>query len=190
MPQPIQVGINGFGRIGRKIARLAFANDAIEIVGINDLSKPEQIAHLLKYDSVHGRLNEDIRVEGSMLIVGRRKIQLFAEKDPAALPWGKIGAKFVHECTGHFTDREKAALHLKGGASKVIVSAPSANPDRRVTSAGVLPGASVMANGSGGWRNVWRTPVTFVPFHATASCVPPAASDEMRSSRPSARSRR
>lgn len=129
MSQTIKVGINGFGRIGRKIARLAFANDNVEIVGINDLSKPEQMAHLLKYDSVHGLWAEEIRVEGNHLIVGKRKIQLTSEKDPTQLPWGKEGAQIVHECTGVFTDREKAALHLKGGAKKVIISAPSKDPD-------------------------------------------------------------
>ncbi len=129
MSQKIRVGINGFGRIGRKVARLAFENDQFEIVGINDLSKPEQIAHLLKYDSVHGTLKEEVKVEGNFLFVGNRKIQLFAEKDPAALPWGSVGADFVYECTGIFTDREKAALHLKGGAKRVIISAPSKDAD-------------------------------------------------------------
>jgi glyceraldehyde 3-phosphate dehydrogenase len=125
----IKVAINGFGRIGRKIARLALANDNIEIVGVNDLSKPEQMAHLLKYDSVHGRLKEDVRLEGNTLVVGRMKIALSAEKDPTQLPWGKLGANFVHECTGVFTDKEKAALHLKAGAKRVIISAPSKDPD-------------------------------------------------------------
>src|SRR4051812_46052877 len=122
MPQPTKIGINGFGRIGRKIARLALERDDVEIVGINDLSKPEQMVHLFKYDSVHGPLREHVRLEGSLLRVGDKKIQLIAEKDPAALPWGHLGAGFVHECTGVFTDREKAALHLRGGAKKVIIS--------------------------------------------------------------------
>lgn len=129
MSQTLQVGINGFGRIGRKIARLAFQNPNIQIVGINDLTNPETIAHLLKYDSVHGALQEDVRVEGNVLKVGSRTIRLFSEKDPSKLPWGDIGAKVVHECTGIFTDREKAALHLAGGAKRVIVSAPSKDPD-------------------------------------------------------------
>ncbi|MGK5084278.1 type I glyceraldehyde-3-phosphate dehydrogenase [Bdellovibrionota bacterium FG-1] len=129
MPQPIQVGINGFGRIGRKVARLALERDGIEIIGINDLTHPETIAHLFKYDSVHGTLREDVRLEGKTLIVGRNRIHLSAEKDPTQLPWGQWGADFVHECTGVFTDREKASLHLKGGAKKVIISAPSKDPD-------------------------------------------------------------
>jgi glyceraldehyde 3-phosphate dehydrogenase len=129
MSQTIKIGINGFGRIGRKVARLALANDNVEIVGINDLSKPEQMAHLLKYDSVHGTLAEDVQIDGNTLVVGRKRIHLSSEKDPTQLPWAKLGASFVHECTGVFTDREKAALHLKGGAKKVIISAPSKDPD-------------------------------------------------------------
>jgi glyceraldehyde 3-phosphate dehydrogenase len=129
MPQPTKIGINGFGRIGRKVARLALAMDNVEIVGINDLSKPETMAHLFKYDSVHGTLNEDVRVEGSTLVVGRHKIRLTAEKDPTVLGWGSIGADFVHECTGVFTDKEKAQLHLKAGAKRVVISAPSKDPD-------------------------------------------------------------
>jgi len=129
MSQSIKVGINGFGRIGRKITRLALENENIEIVGINDLSKPEQMVRLLKYDSVHGTLKEDVQLEGNILRVGPKKIRLTAEKDPSCLPWADLGASFVHECTGVFTDREKAALHLKAGAKKVIISAPSKDPD-------------------------------------------------------------
>ena len=129
MSQSIKLGINGFGRIGRKITRLALTRDDVEIVGINDLSKPEQIAHLLKYDSVHGTLHEDVRIDGQDLIVGKRRIHLSSQRDPAALPWKQWGARFVHECTGAFTQREKAALHLSSGAQKVIISAPSPDPD-------------------------------------------------------------
>jgi glyceraldehyde 3-phosphate dehydrogenase len=125
----LKIGINGFGRIGRKVVRLALAHDDIEIVGINDLSKPETMVHLLKHDSVHGKINADVRLEGSTLIVGSKKIALSSEKDPTALPWGKLGAEMVHECTGVFTDREKAALHLKGGTKRVVISAPSKDPD-------------------------------------------------------------
>lgn len=129
MSQITKVGINGFGRIGRKIVRLALEQPNIEIVGINDLAKPEQMAHLLKYDSVHGTLKQEVRLEGSVLRVGDKKIQLSAEKDPSALPWGHLGAHVVHECTGIFTDREKAAAHLKAGTKKVVISAPSKDPD-------------------------------------------------------------
>ena len=103
--------------------------DGVEIVGINYLSKPETMAHLFKYDSVHGTLNEDVRVEGNTLVVGRHKIRMTAEKDPTALGWGAVGADFVHECTGIFTDKEKALLHLKAGAKKIVISAPSKDPD-------------------------------------------------------------
>lgn len=133
MSQPIRIAINGFGRIGRKITRLALSRSDVQIVAINDLSKPEQMAHLLKYDSVHGTLADDVRVEGNSLVVGSRKILLTAEKDPSALPWGPQGpaggVDYVHECTGVFTDRDKAALHLKWGAKRVIISAPSKDPD-------------------------------------------------------------
>ncbi len=133
MPQPIKIGINGFGRIGRKIARLAFDREDIEVVGINDLSQPEQMVHLLKYDSVHGPLQEEVCMEGNFLMIkgkGREKrIRLTAEKDPTALGWGQLGATFVHECTGALTTREKAELHLKAGAQKVVISAPSSNAD-------------------------------------------------------------
>jgi len=139
MSQPIKIAINGFGRIGRKILRMALERNDIEVVGINDLSKPEQMAHLFKYDSVHGTFNQDVSLEldrdfsahtnNNIMRIGAHKIRLFAEKDPAALPWGRIGASVIHECTGIFTDREKAELHLKAGAKKVIISAPSKNPD-------------------------------------------------------------
>jgi glyceraldehyde 3-phosphate dehydrogenase len=129
MPQPIKIGINGFGRIGRKVARLALAHDNIEIVGINDLSAPATMAHLFKYDSVHGTLEQDVRLDGNTMIVGNKKIKLSAEKDPSVLSWTALGADFVHECTGIFTDKDKASLHLKAGAKRVIVSAPSKDPD-------------------------------------------------------------
>jgi glyceraldehyde 3-phosphate dehydrogenase len=129
MSKPVKIAINGFGRIGRKILRLAQERKDIEIVGINDLSQPEQMAHLFKYDSVHGTFKDQVSLEGNILRVGANKIQLSAERDPSALPWSRLGATFVHECTGIFTDREKAQLHLKAGAKKVLISAPSKNPD-------------------------------------------------------------
>lgn len=129
----IKIAINGFGRIGRKVARLALERPEIEMVGINDLTQPETIAHLFKYDSVHGTLPYTVRAEGGFLIVetksGVNKIQLTSEKDPSALPWGKLGVDFAYECTGIFTDREKAAMHLKAGAKRVIISAPSKDAD-------------------------------------------------------------
>lgn len=127
--KPIHIAINGFGRIGRNILRLALDHPHIKILAINDLSKPEVNAHLLKYDSVHGPLPVEARLEGDTLQVGKQSIKLVSEKDPAKLPWKSLGVDIVLECTGIFTDREKAALHLTAGAKKVIISAPSKDAD-------------------------------------------------------------
>ena len=122
----IKVGINGFGRIGRMVFRAALKNfKDIEIVGINDLLEPEYLAYMLKYDSVHGRFQGTIAVEGTTLVVNGHKIRLTAEKDPAALKWGDVGAEIVVESTGLFLDKATAEAHLKAGAKKVILSAPS-----------------------------------------------------------------
>lgn len=125
MAQSIKIGINGFGRIGRKVLRLALspsnASRNLEIVGINDLSSPEQIAHLFKYDSVHGTFQHDVKVENGFLMIGQNKIRLTAEKNPENLKWSDVGADFIHECTGIFTDKEKALMHLKAGAKRVII---------------------------------------------------------------------
>ena len=123
----IKVGINGFGRIGRMVFRAAvknFSND-IEIVGINDLLDPNYLAYMLKYDSVHGKFEGDIAVEGSTLVVNGKKIRLTAEKDPANLKWNEVGADVVVESTGLFLTKETAENHIKAGAKKVIMSAPS-----------------------------------------------------------------
>jgi len=123
----IKVGINGFGRIGRMVFRAAVKNFSkdIEIVGINDLLDPEYLAYMLKYDSVHGNFQGEISVEGNTLVVNGKKIRLTAEKDPATLKWNEVGADVVVESTGLFLDKESAAAHLKAGAKKVIMSAPS-----------------------------------------------------------------
>ena len=123
----IKVGINGFGRIGRMVFRAAAANfkDDIEIVGINDLLEPDYLAYMLKYDSVHGRFKGDVAVDGSTLIVNGRKIRLTAEKDPAALKWGAVGADVVVESTGLFLTLDSCQKHLDAGAKNVIQSAPS-----------------------------------------------------------------
>jgi glyceraldehyde 3-phosphate dehydrogenase len=123
----IKIGINGFGRIGRMVFRAAiqnFSND-IEIVGINDLLEPDYLAYMLKYDSVHGRFKGEIGVEGNHLVINGKKIRLTAEKDPAALKWNEVGADIVVESTGLFLDKASAEAHLKAGAKKVILSAPS-----------------------------------------------------------------
>ena len=126
----IRVGINGFGRIGRNFFRAALAQNAdLEIVGFNDLGDTATIAHLLKYDSILGRLGQPVEVTGDGITVGGKSIRAFAERDPAALPWGDLGADVVIESTGFFTDGEKARAHLTGGAKKVIISAPAKNDD-------------------------------------------------------------
>ncbi|BAZ95339.1 glyceraldehyde-3-phosphate dehydrogenase/erythrose-4-phosphate dehydrogenase [Thiohalobacter thiocyanaticus] len=122
----IKIGINGFGRIGRMVFR-AVAKDfpEIEIVGINDLLEPDYLAYMLKYDSVHGRFDGDISVEGNNLVVNGKKIRLTAERDPAALKWGDVGAEIVVESTGLFLTEETAQKHIDAGAKKVVMSAPS-----------------------------------------------------------------
>ena len=123
----IKVGINGFGRIGRMVFRAAvenFAND-IEIVGINDLLDPDYLAYMLKYDSVHGIFNHDIKVDGNTMLVDGKAIRLTAEKDPTQLKWNEVGAEIVVESTGLFLEDAKARMHIQAGAKKVIMSAPS-----------------------------------------------------------------
>ncbi len=122
----IKVGINGFGRIGRMVFRAAVENfKDVEIVGINDLLDPEYLAYMLKYDSVHGKFNHDIKVEGNTMYVDGKAIRLTAEKDPAQLKWNEVGAEIVVESTGLFLKKEQAQLHIDAGAKKVIMSAPS-----------------------------------------------------------------
>ncbi len=123
----IKIGINGFGRIGRMVFRAAVENFGkdIEVVGINDLLDPEYLAYMLKYDSVHGRFNHEIKVEGNFMVVDGKKIQVFAEKDPANITWGALGVDVVIESTGFFLTEELASAHIKAGAKKVIMSAPS-----------------------------------------------------------------
>jgi glyceraldehyde 3-phosphate dehydrogenase len=126
----VRVGINGFGRIGRNFFRAVRASGAdIEIVGVNDLTDNQALARLLKFDSILGRLDADVSSTDTEIVVGDQKIAAFAERDPAALKWGEIGADVVVESTGFFTDATKARAHLDGGAKKVIISAPATNDD-------------------------------------------------------------
>jgi glyceraldehyde 3-phosphate dehydrogenase len=125
----IKVGINGFGRIGRNVFRAALANPNVEIVVVNDLTDAATLAHLLKYDSVHGTLNAEVKVDNGTILVNGKAIKVLAERDPAALPWGKLGVDVVVESTGRFTDAPKAAAHITAGAKKVIISAPAKNED-------------------------------------------------------------
>ena len=122
----IKIGINGFGRIGRMVFRAIVKNfPDVEVVGINDLLEPEYLAYMLKYDSVHGRFQGTVSVEGTTLIVNGKKIRLTAEKDPANLKWNEVGAEIVVESTGFFLDDATARKHISAGAKKVILSAPS-----------------------------------------------------------------
>src|SRR5687768_10104374 len=126
----VRVGINGFGRIGRNFLRAAKKSGAdVDVVAVNDLVPPETNAHLLKYDSTHGPLQEEVKVTGDGIAVGGDEFKVFAERDPKALPWGDLGVDVVIESTGVFTDGEKAAAHIEGGAPRVIISAPATNVD-------------------------------------------------------------
>lgn len=128
----LKIAINGFGRIGRCVLRALIENGAggIEVVAINDLSPPETLLHLLKYDSVHGRLTVPATVEGDILLVGDYRIRLTAERDPAKLPWSDVD--IAYECTGLFTARDKAAAHLENGSKRVLISAPGKDADRTI----------------------------------------------------------
>ena len=127
----VKIGINGFGRIGRLAFRAMCTHPEIEVVGINDLTDAKTLAHLLKYDSVHDKFPGEVgyNAEKNCIIVNGKEIQIYAEKDPAQLPWGKIGATIVVESTGRFTDGNVAKAHLAAGAKKVIISAPAKNED-------------------------------------------------------------
>lgn len=125
----VKVGINGFGRIGRVVFRAALNNPNVEIVAVNDLTDANMLAHLLKYDSVHGILKEEVTVDGDYLVVGGHKVKVIAERDPAQIGWGDLGVEVVVESTGRFTKRDDAAKHLEAGAKKVIISAPATNED-------------------------------------------------------------
>jgi glyceraldehyde 3-phosphate dehydrogenase len=123
----IKVAINGYGRIGRNILRAHYEGGrkhGIEIVAINDLGSPETNAHLTRYDTAHGKFPGKVEVDGDSMVVNGDRIRVFAQRDPAQLPWGSLGVDVVLECTGFFTTKEKASAHLKGGAKKVIISAP------------------------------------------------------------------
>lgn len=125
----VKVGINGFGRIGRNILRLALHNKEIEIVAINDLTDAEMLAHLLKYDSVHGQLEADIEVSNNNILVNDKEIHVSSEKDPANIPWEKLGVEVVIEATGLFTKKADSQKHIDAGAKKVIISAPADDAD-------------------------------------------------------------
>jgi glyceraldehyde 3-phosphate dehydrogenase len=125
----VRVGINGFGRIGRNLLRACLNETGLDFVAINDITDAETLAHLLRYDSVHGRLAAEVKAEKDALVVNGKKIQVLQERDPAKLPWKNLGVDLALECSGLFTDRDKAALHLSAGAKKVLISAPAKGAD-------------------------------------------------------------
>ena len=124
----IKVGINGFGRIGRMVFRASINHPDIEIVGINDLCPADYLAYMLKYDTMHGQFKGEVSSTENAIVVNGKEIPIFAERNPADLPWGKIGAEYVVESTGLFLTKEKAQGHIDAGAKKVIMSAPSSSP--------------------------------------------------------------
>jgi glyceraldehyde 3-phosphate dehydrogenase len=126
---PVRLAINGFGRIGRLVYRHAWNDPNFEFVAVNDITDAKTLAHLLKYDSVHGRLDAKVEAGDGDIRVGGKTLRITAEKDPAKLPWKDLSVDVVIESTGLFTDRDKAALHLQAGARKVLISAPAKNPD-------------------------------------------------------------
>ena len=150
----VKIGINGFGRIGRLILRALLENykNKIQVVAINDLGSIETNAHLIKYDSTHGTLNHDVKTSKDGFEISNQKIKVFAEKDPAKIPWGKVGADVVLECTGRFLDKTTAQNHIKGGAKKVIISAPAKEVDftivQGVNSKELKKGHNIISNGS------------------------------------------
>ena len=130
-----KIAINGFGRIGRNVLRALYEyekNGNIQVVAINDLGEAKINAHLLKYDTVHGEFQKDVKVDGESIVIGDDKINVYAERNPADLPWKELGVDLVLECTGFFTTREGASAHLEAGAKKVLVSAPRKGLDRRL----------------------------------------------------------
>ncbi len=125
----IKVAINGFGRIGRNAFRAALDDHELQFVAVNDITDAKTLAHLLKYDSIHGALKAQVQAKGDAIVVNGREVKVFAEKDPVALPWKELGVEVVIESTGRFTDRAGASKHLQAGAKKVIISAPAKDPD-------------------------------------------------------------
>jgi glyceraldehyde 3-phosphate dehydrogenase len=128
----VKVAINGFGRIGRNVMRIALQNNQFEVVAINDLTDAATLAHLLKYDSVHGTFAEPVAADGDNLIIGNRKIKVCKERNPADLPWKELGVELVVEATGLFTKRADAVKHIEAGAKKVIISAPGPDADKTI----------------------------------------------------------
>src|SRR3990170_8291930 len=121
----VKVAINGFGRIGRLVYRQIYNMEGIDVVAVNDLTSPKVLAHLLKYDSAQGRFDADVKHTENSILVNGDEVKIYAQKNPAEIPWGQHQVDVVLECTGFFTDKEKAEGHLKAGAKKVVISAPA-----------------------------------------------------------------
>jgi len=137
----IKVAINGYGRIGRNVLRAHYEGGKkhdLAIVALNDLGSPETNAHLTRYDTVHGKFPGKIQVDGDAMVVDGDRIKVFAQRDPSQLPWGTLGVDVVMECTGLFTTKEKASAHLKGGAKKVIISAPGGKDVDATSTASII----------------------------------------------------
>ncbi|SDZ94693.1 type I glyceraldehyde-3-phosphate dehydrogenase [Microbulbifer marinus] len=131
----IRIAINGYGRIGRNVTRAIYESgysDRVQLVAINDLAPVESNAHLTRYDTIHGRFNTEVQVDGDALLIGRDRVQVCQERDPSKLPWGELGVDLVLECTGRFTDKASASAHLAAGAKAVLISAPSKDADLTV----------------------------------------------------------
>ncbi|MCC8189333.1 MAG: type I glyceraldehyde-3-phosphate dehydrogenase, partial [Planctomycetes bacterium] len=147
-----KIGINGFGRIGRLVFRAAMQRADVEVVGVNDLFDADYLAYMLKYDTIHGLFKGDIKVDGNTLIVNGQKVRVTGEKDPAALKWGDIGADYIVESTGIFLTKEKAEAHLKAGAKKVVMSAPSKDDTPMVVMGvnhkTITPAMNILSNAS------------------------------------------
>jgi glyceraldehyde 3-phosphate dehydrogenase len=125
----VKIGINGFGRIGRNFFRAAYKDPSLQVVAVNDITDAKTLAHLLKYDSIHGRFEASVEVKENAIVVNGKEVQVLACKDAADLPWGKLGVEIVIECTGRYTDRDGAGKHLTAGAKRVIISAPAKGED-------------------------------------------------------------
>src|SRR3989304_6475351 len=132
----VKVGINGFGRIGRNFFRAAYKDPALELVAVTDITDAKTLAPLLKYDSVHGRFDEEVEAREDKIVVAGKEIKVFAAKDPSELPWKALGVEVVIESTGRFTDREGAEKHIKAGAKRGLISAPAKDPDATLAMGG------------------------------------------------------
>jgi len=147
----VKVAINGFGRIGRLVYRQIFNMDGIEVVAINDLTSPKTLAHLLKYDSAQGRFDQEVTSTDSSIVVNGHEVKIYAQRDPAQIPWGEHGVDVVIESTGFFTDKEKAELHIKAGAKRVVISAPATGEMKTVVfnvNHSILDGSETVISGA------------------------------------------